>query len=45
MTNPDLTHIEFVLDRSGSMHSIKVDIEGGFDAFVADQRTTRAGAR
>ena len=39
MTNPDLTHIEFVLDRSGSMHSIKQDIEGGFDAFIADQRT------
>jgi hypothetical protein len=39
MTNPDLTHIEFVLDRSGSMQSIKADIEGGFDAFIADQRT------
>ncbi|MCB0910693.1 MAG: VWA domain-containing protein [Propionibacteriaceae bacterium] len=39
MTNPDLTHIEFLLDRSGSMHSIKSDIEGGFDAFIADQRT------
>ncbi len=39
MTNPDLTHIEFVLDRSGSMHSIKTDIEGGFDAFIADQRS------
>lgn len=39
MTNPDLTHIEFVLDRSGSMHSIRTDIEGGFDAFIADQRT------
>lgn len=39
MTNPDLTHIEFLLDRSGSMSSIKSDIGGGFDAFVADQRT------
>ncbi|MGB7963084.1 MAG: VWA domain-containing protein [Propionicimonas sp.] len=39
MTNPELTHTEFVLDRSGSMHSIKADIEGGFDAFIADQRT------
>ncbi|HEY3338910.1 MAG TPA: VWA domain-containing protein [Propionicimonas sp.] len=39
MTNPDLTHIEFVLDRSGSMHSIREDIEGGFDAFIADQRS------
>jgi len=39
MTNPDLTHIEFVLDRSGSMRSIKEDIEGGFNAYIADQRT------
>ncbi len=39
MTNPDLTHIEFVLDRSGSMQSIKADVEGGFDAFIADQAT------
>ena len=39
MTNPDLTHIEFVLDRSGSMQSIKEDIQGGFDAFIADQRS------
>lgn len=39
MTNPELTHIEFVLDRSGSMHSIRADVEGGFDAFISDQRT------
>lgn len=39
MTNPELTHIEFVLDRSGSMQSIKSDIEGGFEAFIADQLT------
>jgi len=38
MTNPDLTHIEFLLDRSGSMESIKSDIEGGFDAYIADQK-------
>ncbi|HRA76035.1 MAG TPA: VWA domain-containing protein [Propionicimonas sp.] len=37
MTDPDLTHIEFLLDRSGSMQSIRTDIEGGFDAFVAEQ--------
>jgi len=37
MTNPNLTHIEFVLDRSGSMQSIKQDIQGGFDAYIADQ--------
>jgi len=37
MTNPDLTHIEFLLDRSGSMESIKDDIEGGFNAYIAEQ--------
>ena len=39
MTNPDLTRIAFLLDRSGSMQSIKSDIEGGFDAFIVDQRS------
>ncbi|MBP6997212.1 MAG: VWA domain-containing protein [Phycicoccus sp.] len=39
MTDPQLTHIEFILDRSGSMASIKGDIEGGFDSFVAGQRS------
>ncbi|MFE4498813.1 VWA domain-containing protein [Rhodococcus sp. NPDC056743] len=43
MTNPDLTLIAVLLDRSGSMHSIKSDTEGGFNAFIAEQRT-RAGA-
>ncbi|HEX5969024.1 MAG TPA: vWA domain-containing protein [Intrasporangium sp.] len=38
MTNPNLTHIAFLLDRSGSMHSIKDDTEGGFNAFIAEQR-------
>lgn len=37
MTDPKLTRIAFLLDRSGSMQSIKTDIEGGFDAFIADQ--------
>lgn len=31
-------NIIIILDRSGSMASIKSDVEGGFDAFVADQR-------
>lgn len=39
MTDPTLTHLYFLLDRSGSMHSIKGDTEGGFDAFVAEQRS------
>jgi hypothetical protein len=39
MTNPNLTHLYFLLDRSGSMLSIKDDTEGGFDAFIAEQRS------
>jgi hypothetical protein len=38
MTRSDLTHLYFLLDRSGSMQSIKSDIEGGFAAFVDEQR-------
>ncbi|GAA6525937.1 VWA domain-containing protein [Intrasporangium sp. DVR] len=38
MTNPNLTHIAFLLDRSGSMQTIKDDTEGGFNAFIAEQR-------
>ncbi len=39
MTRSDLTHLYFLLDRSGSMQSIKSDIEGGFAAFVEEQRS------
>jgi hypothetical protein len=38
MTDPDLTHLYFLLDRSGSMQSIRDDTVGGFDAFIAEQR-------
>ena len=38
MTRADLTHLYFLLDRSGSMQSIKSDTEGGFAAFVEEQR-------
>ncbi|WOQ18737.1 vWA domain-containing protein [Raineyella sp. W15-4] len=38
MTNPHLTHLYFLLDRSGSMQSIREDTIGGFNAFIADQR-------
>ncbi|QSR25109.1 VWA domain-containing protein [Nocardioides aromaticivorans] len=38
MTRADLTHLYFLLDRSGSMQSIKTDTEGGFAAFVAEQQ-------
>ncbi|WP_257477579.1 vWA domain-containing protein [Acidipropionibacterium jensenii] len=43
MTRSDLTHIYFLLDRSGSMQSIKSDTEGGFAAFIEQQRTTSEG--
>lgn len=38
MTNPDLTYIQAIIDRSGSMQSIRSDAEGGFNAFIEDQR-------
>jgi uncharacterized protein YegL len=38
MTNKDLTHLYFLLDRSGSMQSIREDIVGGYEAFIAEQR-------
>lgn len=40
MANPNLTQLVFLLDRSGSMQSIKSDIIGGFHAFVTEQRAT-----
>ena len=43
MTNPDVTLIAALLDRSGSMESIADDIRGGFDAFIAGERQ-QAGA-
>lgn len=38
MSNQNLTLITFLLDRSGSMQSIKSDVVGGFDAFLTEQR-------
>lgn len=35
---PDYTDVTVVLDRSGSMSSIRDDMEGGFSAFVARQQ-------
>lgn len=43
MTRSDLTHLFFLLDRSGSMQSIKADTEGGFAAFIDEQRRAVAG--
>ncbi len=45
MTDANLTHLYFLLDRSGSMQSIKSDTEGGFDAFIAEQRKTAGECR
>lgn len=38
MTNSDLTLIAVLLDRSGSMQSIKADTEGGLAAYFEEQR-------
>ena len=43
MTRSGLTHVFFLLDRSGLMQSIKADIEGGFAAFIAEQRNAATG--
>ncbi len=40
MANPNLSHLVFLLDRSGSMQSIKSDVVGGFEAFLTEQRAT-----
>ena len=45
MTDSNLTHLYFLLDRSGSMNSIVEDTVGGFDAFIAEQRTTPGECR
>lgn len=38
MTDPAYTHVSMLLDRSGSMASIKAQVQEGFDAFIAGQR-------
>lgn len=38
MTNPDLTWILFLLDRSGSMGAIQEATQAGFNTFIAEQR-------
>lgn len=37
MTNPDYTALLFVVDRSGSMATIKTDMEGGIDSILKAQ--------
>jgi hypothetical protein len=40
----DYTHISVILDRSGSMESIRDDIIGSFNAFVQEQKTEEGSA-
>jgi len=45
MSKPNSIEIVVVLDRSGSMESIKKDMMGGFDTFMADQRKNGGDCR
>lgn len=45
MTDPNFTVIQAIIDRSGSMESIRSDAEGGFNAFIADQRAQSGECR
>ena len=45
MTDANLTHLYFLLDRSGSMVSLREDTIGGFDTFIAEQRTAPGQCR
>lgn len=38
MTNPDYTALLFIIDASGSMYSIKTDMEGGINAVLEEQK-------
>lgn len=38
MTKPFYTHIVVILDRSGSMETLKHDAIGGFNSFIAEQK-------
>jgi hypothetical protein len=40
----DLTDITIVLDRSGSMHSVRSDTIGGYNKFLADQKSAPGAA-
>lgn len=40
MTNSNHSLIATLIDRSGSMHSIKEDTEGGYTAFMEEQRSS-----
>lgn len=42
---PPVTHIRFIIDRSGSMQSIKTDTIGGFNGFLEEQRAQPGKAK
>lgn len=39
MTNPNKTELIFLVDRSGSMHSIARDMEGGLSSLLSEQNS------
>lgn len=39
----DQSHITVILDRTGSMDSIRDDVIGGFNAFLAEQQSASCG--
>ncbi len=45
MTDQNLTHLYFLLDRSGSMQSIRQETIDGFGAFITEQRGTAGTCR
>jgi hypothetical protein len=45
MTDPSYVHYVLIIDRSGSMHSIRADTEGGIRAFVKEQLDTSGGSK
>ncbi|MET0898442.1 MAG: hypothetical protein ABWY45_11080 [Mycobacterium sp.] len=45
MTDSRRTLMAILLDRSGSMGSIESDTEGGFDAFIGEQRNQLGDAK
>ena len=36
--NPNLTELVYIIDRSGSMHSLTSDTVGGYNAFIEEQK-------
>lgn len=45
MTNPNLTEIIFIVDRSGSMGTIRNDVIGGYNTFIKNQQKVEGMCR